>query len=176
VSTIEHVRLKIPRVFDVCPAPSGQLSGATLGPIALGETRAQARRLLPRFTARDWHTDNFCLAAGAGIRVGYSSHQLLGTSAAATDATASGRIVLALTANRHYTLRGVRPSTRLAAAARMLPLGRAVRLGRNTWYVLPGQISNGVLKVRDGVIREVGIAASNLTTTRTSQAQLLRNF
>jgi hypothetical protein len=124
VSTTEYLWLTIPRVFDVCPSPTGQLSGAALGPVSLGETRAHARRLLLRFSARNWHTDDFCLAA----------------------------------------------------AARILKLGRAIRLGRNTWYVLPGATSDGVLKVRDGVVREVGIAAASITTTRTGQDQLLRSF
>jgi YVTN family beta-propeller protein len=159
-----------------CPPPAGQLTGATLGPIALGLTQTRARRTLPRFDVRSYHTDNFCLSGGRGIRVGYASTRLLGTPSPSKRAKLNGKIILALTNNPAYALRGVRQGTPLAAAARQLKLGNAIRCGPNDWYIVPAATSNGVLKVRHSVIWEVGIANKQLTTGRAAQRRLLRNF
>ena len=174
-STSTGVTIPISNV-QACRRPTGQLSGTTLGPITLGLSRARARRLLPRFKIRSYHTDNFCLSGGWGIRVGYASARLLGSTANAGKAAISGRVTLALTANPFYALRGVKPGTRLGTAAHRLKSGGAIKLGRNDWYVIPGAASNGVLKVRHGVVQEVGIADKGLTATRAAQIQLLRSF
>ncbi|MGO9753591.1 MAG: hypothetical protein ACLP22_19190 [Solirubrobacteraceae bacterium] len=99
-------------IVDVqaCPRPSGQLRGTTLGPITLGLPRARARRMLPRFNVRSYHTDDFCLSGGWGIRVGYASERLLGSTTDATQAALNGKIVLALTANPFYALDAVKPA------------------------------------------------------------------
>ena len=160
----------------LCPKPTGQLNGMTLGPIRLGRTQAGARRMLPRFDVRSYHTDNFCLARGQGIRVGYGSAKLLGTTSRTKLANVNGKVVLALTANPYYTLSGVRQGPRITTAARRLKLGKRLHWGANDWYVIPGTTSNGVLKVRHGVVWEVGIANKQLTSNRAAQLRLLRNF
>ena len=176
-SSASNAAVLVPIVkVNTCPKPSGRLAGTTLGPISLGLTQAKARRMLPRFDVRSYHTDNFCLSGGQGIRVGYASTRLLGATSRSKLARLNGRIVLALTANPYYALHGVRQGTRLVTAARRLKLGKAIHLGPNDWYVVPGATSNGVLKVRHGVVWELGIANKQLTTGRASQLQLLRNF
>jgi hypothetical protein len=70
----------------------------------------------------------------------------------------------------------VRPGTRLTAAARQLKLGKPLHRGLNYWYIVHGSTSNDVLKVRHGVIEEVGIANKSLTSTCSSQLQLLSSF
>jgi hypothetical protein len=161
---------------QACPKPTGRLNGTSLGPVALGLTQARARRTLPRFEVRSYHTDNFCLSGGWGIRVGYASEKLLGTTSRGELAKINGKIVLALTANPYYKLNSVRNGTRLSTAAHQLKLGKPVHWGLNDWYVIPGATSNRVLKVRHGVVREVGIANKQLTTGRAAQQRLLRNF
>ncbi|MGO9753592.1 MAG: hypothetical protein ACLP22_19195 [Solirubrobacteraceae bacterium] len=42
--------------------------------------------------------------------------------------------------------------------------------------MIPGATSNGVLKVHDGIIQEVGITNKRLTATRGAQTRLLINF
>ncbi len=159
-----------------CPQPTGQLNRATLGPIALGLTRTRARQMLPRFDAHSDHADIFCLSGGWGIRVGYASTRLLGTPSTSQLAKLNGKIILELTGNPAYTLHSVRQGTPLAAAARQLKLGKAIHCGANDWYIVPGATSNGVLKVRRGVIWEVGIANKRLTTGRAAQRRLLSKF
>jgi hypothetical protein len=176
VNSVQTLYLLIPPLSAAdCAAPTGQLSATTLGVVSLGATRARTHRMLPRFAVYSYHTDDFCLSGGQGVRVGYASARLLGTSPAAKR-TATGTVVLALTANPFYTLRGVRPGARLASAARRLKLSQPVHWGLNDWYVVPGATSNGLLKVRNGVVREVGFVNKPLTHGRAAQLSLLRHF
>jgi 6-phosphogluconolactonase (cycloisomerase 2 family) len=176
INSTQTLYLLIPPLTAAhCADPTGQLSATTLGAVTLGATRARTHQILPRFTVRSYHTDDVCLAGGQGVRVGYASARLLGTSSVAKQTT-TATVVLALTANRFYTLNGVRPGARLATAAHQLKLAPAIRWGVNDWYVVPGATSNGLLKVRHGVIQEVGIVNKQLTNGRAAQLRLLRNF
>jgi len=53
--------------------------------------------------------------------------------------------------------------TTLGPVAGRLHTQSGFQIGRNRWYVLPAGASRGVLKVRRGVIQEVGIANRSLT-------------
>jgi hypothetical protein len=161
-------------VSSACPVPTGSLAGTALGPVSLGATQEHVRAQLPRFDLYSFHTDNFCLRNGYGIRVGYASSRLLGE--AHMPSTLTGRVILALTANRYYSFSGVRPGMRVSAIARQSMLSAPLRWGRNTWYVVPGPVTNGVFKVRHGIIDEVGIAHRELIGHRAAERQLLRSF
>jgi hypothetical protein len=174
INSTQTLYLLIPPLTAAsCADPTGQLNPTTLGAVTLDATRARTHQMLPRFTVRSYHSDNFCLSGGPGIRVGYASARLLGTS---STAKLTGRVVLALTANRFYTLRGVRPGARLAIAAHQLKLAEPIHWGANDWYVISGATSNGLLKVRHGAIQEVGIVNKQLTNGRAAQLRLLRSF
>ncbi|HEX8975500.1 MAG TPA: hypothetical protein VF781_03215 [Solirubrobacteraceae bacterium] len=138
-----------------CPAATGRLSGRTLGRVRLGMTRSRTRRAFA--SSRDRRrgaTDSFCLRGGS-IQVAYRrSHA-----------------VLAVTGNRHYALRGVRPGTKLATVAAGLHAG--IRIGRSTWYLTGNGSSRGLLKVSHGVIAEVGIASLSMTRSRAAARRLL---
>ncbi len=159
-----------------CPAPSGRLSGRSLGPITLGRTRARVRRGLRR---NDYHraryTDVFCFTP-IGIRVGFPPPAAARRLSPRVRRTTKGRVVLILTANRHYALHGVRPGSALASAERRLRLQRPIRTGRNTWYLTRLAEVTGVLKVRRGVVREVGIADARLTSPRRLAVRFLSSF
>jgi len=143
-----------------CPMPTGSLSATSLGPLRLGMTRTRARSLLPGYATRDRRQmDFFCLRT-SGIRAGYRD----------------GKIVLLLTANRHYSIRRVKPGTRLAAVARRLHTGRGYRIGLNTWYVFADGRAHGIFKVRRGMIEEIGIASKPLTVGRTPTRRFLSSF
>ena len=49
-------------------------------------------------------------------------------------------------------------------------------VGRNTWYLTPNGPSHGVLKVRHGVIEEVGIANKILTRNNRVRRLFLRSL
>ncbi len=159
-----------------CTRPTGRLAGRRLGPVRLGMTRAHARRLFRRSSTHGRHyMDFFCLAS-IGIRVGYPSPALLRPFSRAERRRVRGRIVLALTSNRYYALRGVHPGTRLATVARRLRLGSGFQLGRNRWYLAPNGPSRAVLKVRHGTIQEVGIADTALTRGPGAQRRFFQNL
>jgi hypothetical protein len=60
--------------------------------------------------------------------------------------------------------------------ARRLHVGRRFTVGLNTWYFAPRRGANGILKVRHGVIEEIGLANRQLTTGRARQRRFLRSF
>jgi hypothetical protein len=160
-----------------CPKPSGRLKGSSLGPLALGMTRKRARHKLKRFGVTYNDFDNFCLFGGWGIRAGYPSASLLHSLSPGHRTRVKGRIVLALTANPYYALEGVRPGFRMTKRlARRLHTGKPFHLGANYWYLVPGKLSEGVLKVRGGVVQEVGIAVKALTAGRRAQLAFLTSF
>ena len=84
--------------------------------------------------------------------------------------------MLILSAN--HSLRPARRATGdpTAACGRRLHVGRRYGVGSNDWYVVPNGSSHGVLKVRRGVIVEVGIATKALTASRAADRRFFRNL
>jgi hypothetical protein len=168
---------RVPRPARLrCPAASGSISARSLGPIRLGERRSRLRRVLTRAPGRRAsYTDVFCFVP-VGIRVGFlppAARRRLGPPA--PRALARGAVLI-LTANRHYSLRGVRPGARVGMARRRLRLRSPIRAGVNTWYLVRVGRVSGVLKVRAGVVREVGIARRRLTYPRPLATAFLSGF
>jgi hypothetical protein len=160
-----------------CAAPTGSLQGRRLGPARLGESRAAERRRLRRFKVfRNPTYDRLCLTPRPGLRVGYPSPSLLRGLSRPEAHRIRGRAIMLLTANRHYALHAIRPGASLAAARRRLHLGRGFAIGRNTWYLVPGRLSNGVLKVHRGMVEEVGVADRALRSGRIGTRRFLASF
>jgi hypothetical protein len=86
------------------------------------------------------------------------------------------RVILILTANRHYSLHGVKPGTSLRRARRALKLQPPVRIGRNTWYLTSTGRGRGILKVQHGKVQEVGVADPRFTANRFAARQFLHSF
>jgi hypothetical protein len=159
-----------------CPKPTGSLAGTTVGVFPLGGTQDGERKINNRFNRTQNGFDNFCLYAGWGIRVGYPSTHLLAKLSTAARSRYAGKAVLALTANPYYALNGVKPGTKLATVAKKLHVAKPFHVGVNFWYFLPGKNATGVLKVRGGIIQEVGLANVALTRTRAQQRTFIRSF
>jgi hypothetical protein len=64
----------------------------------------------------------------------------------------------------------------VAAAAGTLRLGAPFRIGANQWYLAPAGSATAVLKVRGGIVHEIGIANTRLTRTRVAQRAFLTSF
>jgi hypothetical protein len=174
-ATTKAVKVPIPFVLH-CPAPSGKLSGTTLGRLRLGMTAAQAHRAYPDSSARDQrYLDFFCLTP-FGVRVGYASPKILKTLPASERGAFSGRVIWASTSSPVYDVRGVRPGATLASARRDLPGGNLLRVGKNDWYLAPAGAATAVLKVRQGVVQEIGIGDRSLTRTRAAQFVFMTSF
>jgi hypothetical protein len=159
-----------------CGKATGRLSGLGLGRLRLGMKRSRARRIYTRWSTRGRKYMEFYCLTPNGIRAGYPSNYLLRSVARKARTGKRDRIVLLLTANRRYALRGVRPGARLAKVRRKLKLGRGFRVGANTWYFTANGPSQGLLKVRRGVIEEVGIADKTLTGSLRLKTRFLISF
>jgi len=159
-----------PRRQGPCQSARGRVRGRQLGPLRLELTRRRARQLGRYSTHGKRYEDFFCQ-----IRAGYASPRLLRSAAGAQRRRLRDRIVIILTANRGYAIRGIVSGTRLRGLAGRLRAQR-FEVGRNTWYLFADGPSRGVLKVRRGVIEEVGIAERSLTRTRAMSRLFLRSF
>jgi pimeloyl-ACP methyl ester carboxylesterase len=160
-----------------CVRPTGRLRGTRLGPVTLGMARAAVRtRFNRRTTGGRVNMDFFCTASHR-IRVGYGSAQLPRGLSRAQRRRINGRAILVVTASHHYALSGVRPGTRLTATVRRrLHAGHPFHVGRNYWYLARDPGGRGVLKVRRGLIQEIGIADARLTRTRSAARRFFRSF
>jgi len=173
--TSGSVNVPVPYV-PRCPAAAGPLSGGKLGSIRLGMTREEARRAYRHSSDRgERYEDFFCLTP-IGIRVGYASPKLLATLPAPGRASVRGRVVWASTSNPRYAIMGVQPGAVLEAASRRLHVGKVLPIGLNDWYLAPAGSVTAVLKVRHGVVEEVGIADRALTLTRKRQTTFMHSF
>jgi pimeloyl-ACP methyl ester carboxylesterase len=160
-----------------CAKPSGRLSADGIGPVRIGMTRAQARSHFARTSTRGRRYMDFFCPVHRGIRVGYASPALVRPFPSAQRRRLTGRVVLILTANRHYALDGVRPGARLTRAlARRLHAGEGYGVGRNTWYLVGDGRGRGILKVQHGVVGEIGVVNAALVTTRLRARRFLRSF
>jgi len=119
--------------------------------------------------------DFFCLKP-IGIRAAYGYPALVRKLRRGERRKLLNRIVLLLTADRRYALHGMRPGTRLRRGGKGPHLWRRIRIGRNDWYIAPNGASRGVLKVRHGVIEEVGIAERRLTRNPKAAEAFLRTL
>jgi hypothetical protein len=160
-----------------CPTAAGTLHGRALGAVRLGMTRARARR---EFVASAFHRRRFmdvlCLSP-TGIRVGYASPRVRRLLPRSAWRRVRGDVVLALTANPRYAIRGVRPGVRMSRKLdRRLHAGRGITIGRNTWYLFTNGASRGVLRVQHGRVLEIGIANKRLTRSRHASGRFLRSF
>jgi hypothetical protein len=110
------------------------------------------------------YEDFYCLSP-VGIRAAFPTPALLRRLPAGQRSRYRGRIVLLLTSDRHYALRGVRPGTRLSRVARRLGVWPVITVGPNNWYILKDGANRGVFKVRRGIIQEIGLANYRFTRT-----------
>jgi hypothetical protein len=159
-----------------CPKATGRLSGMTLGRLSLGMKRSAARNIYTRWSTRGRRDMEFYCLSPTGIRAGYPSAGMLRRLSRAERRRVQGRIVLMLTANRYYALRGARPGVRVRKVARRLKLGPGMKIGLNVWYLGPNGPSRALLKVRHGVIEEIGIADKPLTGTTGATRRFLATF
>ena len=160
-----------------CPAATGRLAGGTLGRLKLGMSRRQTDRAYAGRSSRGKRYEEFFCLSPEGIRVGFASPRLLSALPPSERSRVRGRAVLILTANPHYhALAGITHGDRIAGARARLRLGRALHLGVNYWYLVPTGSSTTVVKVRRGVVQEIGVADGQLTNGAAAQLTFMRSF
>jgi hypothetical protein len=159
-----------------CPRATGRLSGTTLGLVRLGFTRARARRAYAHSSDRGRRYEDFFCLTPTGVRVGYASSKLLALLSRHERARVRGRVVWASTASGFYSLRGIRPGASIAAARNVLRPGAPFHVGVNVWYFAPNGSSTALLKVRHGIVEEIGIADGALTGRRAAERAFVNSF
>ena len=173
--TSTGTNVAVPQVKG-CPRATGGLSGSTLGLVTLGMTRQQAHQAYHDSHDRGRpYEDFFCLTPD-GVRVGYASPKVLATLPAEQRGAYADRVIWISTANARYAIDGIRPGSTLATAAVALKLGRVFVVGLNDWYLATVDNVTAVLKIRDGIVQEIGIGDGGLTSTRDAQLAFLTSF
>jgi GH25 family lysozyme M1 (1,4-beta-N-acetylmuramidase) len=173
-ATSAGVSVAVPHVAH-CPPASGSLSGETLGRLKLGMTRAQALHAFAHSSNRGKKYEDFFCLTPRGVRVGIASPKLIKTLPKA-ERKLAGRVIWASTSSYYYTVQGVRVGATVAAASQHVKLTSPFDIGKNDWYLAPNGASTAVLKVRGGIIEEIGIAEKALTQGRRAQRTFLVSF
>jgi hypothetical protein len=171
----KSVKVPVPYVRR-CPAATGTMTGTGIGQIQLGMTRSRARYLYRRHSDRGKQYEDFFCLTPIGVRVGYASPRLLAGLSKRVQATVRGRVVWASTSDPYYSLDRIRVGESIATASRILGTEPPFHIGLNLWYLARTTTYTAVLKVRRGVVQELGIAANALTPGRHLQSILMHSF
>jgi FG-GAP repeat len=174
-ATSKGVSVPVPHVAK-CPAASGKLSGGTLGLLSLGMTRAQAVHAFKRSSSRGSKYKVFFCLTPNGVRVGLGSPALLKTLPKRERGKYSDRVVWVSTSSAYYAVKGIRAGATVAAAGKKLKLESPFHIGLNFWYLAPDGGSVAILKVRGGVVEELGIGDKVLLQGRKAQRAFLNSF
>jgi hypothetical protein len=75
-----------------------------------------------------------------------------------------------------YVVKGIRPGATIAGASKALKVGKVFRIGLNDWYFAPAGSASAILKVRHGLVEEIGLAENQLTKSRATQRTFLTSF
>jgi hypothetical protein len=169
------VTVPIPFVAG-CPGATGKLSGATLGLVTLGMTRSRAHSLYRHHSDRGKQYEDFFCLTPIGVRVGYGSPNLLKILSRGERQQLLKRVVWTSTSNPYYSVDGVRPGESIAAASLALHTEPPFHIGLNYWYLARQNSSTAVLKVRNGVVEEIGLGDNQLTKSRKSQRIFMKSF
>src|SRR6185437_9568756 len=121
------------------------------------------------------YQDFFCLTP-IGVRAGYASPSLRKGLSRSEEAKVKGTVVWASVSNPYYSLDGIRAGESIATASRVLGAEPPFHIGLNYWYLARKATYTAVLKVRGGVVEELGIADNALTTSRALQRTLMHSF
>jgi hypothetical protein len=174
-ATSTGVLVPVPKVKG-CPAATGVLTGHRLGLVTLGQTRAQARHAYTKSSNRGKRYEDFFCLTPIGVRVGYGSPALVKTVPKRRRGSLAGRVVWASTSSGFYSVDAIRPGATIAAAGKLVKLTGPLKIGRNTWYLILGGPSTGILKTRAGIVQEIGIANPQLTVGHPAQVTFLHSF
>lgn len=156
-----------------CPAPSGPVTGPSLGPLKLGDTAAQAKRAMKGSSDRPSPGGRkFCLTP-APVTIGFPTGNLRKVLHGGPPA---GHMVWALTANPLYSYSGVAPGISLATAEQQLAGGTTQAHGATSFYLVRQTKATIVLEATGGVVTQIGIADNRTTSTATAIAALVASL
>ena len=179
-----RIRLSVPSVVPGtrtagtttgCLNDRGGARGARLGPARLARTRVKQRKALrgKRLRSRNG-IDRYCATGGGTFRIAYPTRRLDRGLKRSERRRIRGRAVLALTSSRRFAVGGIRPGTAVRTLRRRLRGERRVRIGANTWYLVPGGAARMVFRTRGKRVYAVGIGDRRLTRSAKADRHYLR--
>jgi hypothetical protein len=174
-ATSKAVAIPVPKRKG-CPAATGSVSGTDVGIARLGMTRAQADHAYTHSSTRGSKDKDFFCLTPHGVRVGYASPKLVAALSRSAQKSLKGHVVWISTDNARYAVHGIRAGATLAAAQHALPHSYYFRLGLNNWYLAPAGKATAVLKLRHGLVEEIGIADKQLTGSHKADRTLMGSF
>jgi hypothetical protein len=150
-----------------CLNSRGGAGGKRLGPAVLGRRKATQRRHFrgKRLRSRGG-IDRYCVSGGGSFRIGYLSRRLSRHLGRRTRRRVRGRTILILTSSKRFSVKRIRPGTRVRTLRRRLRHERPFRVGGNVWYLAAGSRATLLFKTRRGRVIEVGIGDSRLARSR----------
>jgi Beta-propeller repeat len=161
-----------------CVNARGGIQGKRLGVAFLGRSRTSQRRVIKgTLRSRRGGIDRYCVTGGGALRIGYPTARLLrARSLRSRVKKRQGKALLALTSSKRFTSHRLRVGDTTSTLRKRLHHARHIRVGRNTWYLAAGQGNRLLFQVRDGHIRQLGIADKSLTRSRTQARSFLRGW
>jgi phospholipase C len=146
-----------------CPRTSGAVVDGKLGPVRIGLTRTRQRKYLPHYQVMtNKHFDDYCLASGQWIRVGYQR----------------SKAVLAMTANAVFKDANVSPGAGLIGALAVLGghVDGPFKRGSYDWYAKNLAHTTLFIQAHDGVVSEIGIGLPQVASSASEQRHLLNEL
>jgi len=175
VATSAPLPVAVPFVAG-CPAATGKLTGERLGLVRLGMTRRQARAAYRHSSKRVERDEDFFCLTPSGVTVGYGAPALLRGLSPGVRTRLRGRVTWVSTSSAYFAVLGIRVGATATAATARLQVASVVHLGSDDWYLARAGASTAVLRVKHGVVDEIGIAERQLTRGRASDRELVMSF
>jgi len=157
-----------------CPTASGAARGTSLGPVRLHRRRATQRKALPTMTRAKTGIDSTCLAGGGSLRAVYPTRKLTRRLKKSVSKLVRDRAVLLLSSSRRQSVARIKPRDRQSLMRRRLRGERRYVVGRTAWFFADAERVRLIYSVRNGRVREVGIADLRVTRGRAAQKRFLR--
>jgi hypothetical protein len=164
-----------PDKFAGCLNATGKLKGKSLGPAKLGRTQKAQRAKFKGLKLRTRKgLDRYCARGGGTFRIGYPTKRLSRTLKRSVRGKVKGRVVIVLTSNKGFSLKGLRPGDSSHKAGRKLKHERKLKVGKNRWLVVPGRTVTLLVRIQSGKVREIGIGDGRLTHGTKATKRFLR--
>jgi hypothetical protein len=155
------------------PAPSeclnggGNVKGKTLGPARLGRGQTAQREIFKGNKLRTRKgLDKYCAIPKGWFRIGYPNTRLFKPYGRSLKNATRNRVVLILTSSPRFTLLGLTRGDKRAKVRQKLKKEFSFVVGANRWYVVRTTGKRILLvKVQDGLVREIGLGDGRFAKT-----------
>jgi hypothetical protein len=167
--------LPAPDKFAGCLNATGKLKGSSLGPAKLGRKQKAQRAKFKGLKLRTRKgLDRYCARGGGTFRIGYPTKRLSNTLKRSLRRKVKGRVVIVLTSNKGFSLKGIRPGSSSSKARKKLKHEHSLKVGKNRWLVVSGRKVTLLVRIQGKKVREIGIGDGRLTHGTKATKRFLR--